>query len=616
MARDAGFDYLQTAARERMITAACARDLRKPLQRSGKPPGRFLIETGRLTPIQAEAIDGLTQPDEVAPGFEVTGLLGYGGIGIVFRARQPTLDRTVALKTISTARVVESQAGATSTTLPRFQQEAQMVAKLKHPNIVAAYDYGTTDSRVYLAMELVDGIDGESFIRKHLRLPEATTWQLVKQAAAALAHAADFGVIHRDIKPANLLLADPPAGYPLPEGVPVLKVTDFGLARLSNPKAEDEATRLTMTGATMGTPHYMAPEQIDDASVGPQADIYALGATAWHMIAGKPPLSHLSLMKVFAAKLAGEGPRQEELPDDVTGPSRELLADLLRAKPEDRPKGYREVLNRIDEVLNTLGPAEAVAPTLVLTPESLDQRTSARQAARPQTRGLKAWLLVGCLLLATLIGSLTFWPSNDARTESPFVESGKSIQLFASSIPRTLQGFRIPTPGNVEAWKVAAKYQLQATGRYKISNDAARFDDPEHYALQFDVLLGDGADAVDVQFDQTQDGNKRVCRVTRSQVSLGLRAGDFADFQPTSPATLFDPTEADATPVFLLQRDQGQWLLLRRVNGITEPELLARCKASAAPPAELSFRPLPAGAPVYIGELELLETQLKDATEE
>ena len=292
-----------------MLTEACARDLAKQLDASDLPPAQRLVEIGRLTPIQVEAIEGLLAPQSVAAGYEVLGLLGYGGIGIVYRARQPSLDRVVALKTISTARVQQASGGNTSSALARFQQEAVAIAKLKHPNIVTAYDYGAGDDRLYLAMEMVDGIDLDTFIREKRRVDEVTAWRLAKQTAAALSHALEFEIIHRDVKPANLLLTDPPAGYPLPPDTPLLKVTDFGLARLNANQSSDEATRLTVTGATMGTPHYMAPEQIDDAQVSSPADIYALGATVYHMLAGEPPHAGMSLIKIFAAKLRGRGHR-------------------------------------------------------------------------------------------------------------------------------------------------------------------------------------------------------------------------------------------------------------------------------------------------------------------
>ncbi|MEM6656298.1 MAG: protein kinase, partial [Planctomycetota bacterium] len=212
--------FLDAAIGHGMLTKACGGELQKKHRGSGTPIAQFCVDAGRLTPIQARAIDGLLRPESVADGYEIVGLLGYGGIGVVYRARQPSLDRVVALKTIGGEELAATSAAA------RFQQEARAIARLKHPNIVTAYDYGrcsgrAADSRFYLAMELVDGTDLDGYIRRRhgpeaVALGEREAWLIVQQVAAALAHAHEAGIVHRDIKPANLLLATPPAGYPLP----------------------------------------------------------------------------------------------------------------------------------------------------------------------------------------------------------------------------------------------------------------------------------------------------------------------------------------------------------------------------------------------------------------
>ena len=170
----------------------------------------------------------------------------------------------------------------------RFEQEAQTVARLIHPHIITAFDFGKHAGRLYFAMEYVEGEDAERYVKRLHPLDERQVWMLIRQAASGLAHAAESGIVHRDIKPANMLLVTPPKGFPLPPGVPMVKIADFGLAFLS---AEvNDRTRLTSEQSTLGSPHYMAPEQLNAGGVVDfRADLYSLGASAFHLLAGRAP---------------------------------------------------------------------------------------------------------------------------------------------------------------------------------------------------------------------------------------------------------------------------------------------------------------------------------------
>src|SRR5262249_10994866 len=160
----------------------------------------------------------------------------------------------VALKMVLVNRLADVGA------IRRFEQEAQVVAQLSHPNVVAAYDFGRHEGRVYFAMELVLGEDVQKLVRRQGSLDEWTAWGLGRQAAAGLAHAWQRKIVHRDIKPGNLLLLEPPAGFPLPAGLPLVKIADFGLTQLV--ASANEAPRLTSIGTAVGSPHYMSPEQL------------------------------------------------------------------------------------------------------------------------------------------------------------------------------------------------------------------------------------------------------------------------------------------------------------------------------------------------------------------
>ncbi len=188
----------------------------------------FVLNSGALSATQVDAAKTLCNPEDVIPGYRIESLLGQGGMGVVYRAEQLNLRRQVAIKTILVSRMGDQNA------LHRFEREAQTIGQLRHPNIITAFDFGRHGGRFYLALELVDGEDLSVRIKKNGPFDEATSPGLIRQAAAGLAHAATNHVVHRDIKPANLILVDPPEGYPLPSGMPMVKIADFGLALLQS----------------------------------------------------------------------------------------------------------------------------------------------------------------------------------------------------------------------------------------------------------------------------------------------------------------------------------------------------------------------------------------------
>jgi serine/threonine-protein kinase len=203
------------------------------------------------------------------PGYEVEAVLGRGGMGVVFRARQVGLNRLVALKIALNA----SYTGGHDR--ERFRREAEAVARLRHPNVVQVHDVGEADGRPYFTMEY---IEGGSLAKKLAGTPQPAQQaaQLVATLAGAVQTAHAAGIVHRDLKPSNVLLTS--------DGTP--KITDFGLAR----RLEDEAG-ITATGIALGTPSYMAPEQARARreAVGPLADVYALGAILYELLTGRPP---------------------------------------------------------------------------------------------------------------------------------------------------------------------------------------------------------------------------------------------------------------------------------------------------------------------------------------
>jgi serine/threonine protein kinase len=206
--------------------------------------------------------------------YELTGVLGRGGMATVYRAKHINLKKPVAIK-ILPSRVAHDPAA-----VARFQREMEAVGQLDHPNIVRATDAGQIDDAYYLVMELVEGEDLGKLVARLGRVPIPEACELIRQAAVGLQHAHEHGLVHRDIKPSNLMLT--------PQGR--IKILDMGLARLRGRQHADG--ELTATGAVMGTADYMAPEQgTDTHSVDIRADLYSLGCTLYQLLAGQPPFA-------------------------------------------------------------------------------------------------------------------------------------------------------------------------------------------------------------------------------------------------------------------------------------------------------------------------------------
>lgn len=205
------------------------------------------------------------------PNLEILALIGKGGMGAVYKARQPALDRIVALK------ILPPKPG-TSDFEERFNREARTLAKLSHPNIVTVHEFGQVNGLPFLIMEFVDGMNLRQ-LQKSSRLSPREALQIIPQICDALQYAHDEGVVHRDIKPENVLI----------DRKGRVKIADFGLAKLLD--SDSDSFHLTREGQVMGTPHYMAPEQVEHPSeVDHRADIFSLGVVFYELLTGELPL--------------------------------------------------------------------------------------------------------------------------------------------------------------------------------------------------------------------------------------------------------------------------------------------------------------------------------------
>ncbi len=221
-------------------------------------------------------ISNLAEVARRLPQFEILELLGRGGMGVVYKARQLQLDRIVALKILPPADATAPDF------VERFRREARSLAKLNHPNIVHVHDFGETNGLYYFVMEFVDGANMRSLIGSG-RMTSAEALAIVPKICDALQFAHEEGVVHRDIKPENILI----------DKKGRVKIADFGLAKLLGRTEADP--QLTVSGATLGTPRYMAPEQVDKpGSVDHRADIYSLGVVFYEMLTGELPMGRFA----------------------------------------------------------------------------------------------------------------------------------------------------------------------------------------------------------------------------------------------------------------------------------------------------------------------------------
>lgn len=291
---------------------------------------------GRRDPFLGAVLDGK---------YEVVAAIARGGMGRVYSAVQRPLGREVALKVLDLDQLDAKAKG--SDFARRFFLEAAACAKLHHPNTVVVYDYGQASEDVfYIAMELLDGRTLDHVLQVEAPLDPVRVKHIALQICGSIAEAHERGMIHRDLKPSNVMLnvrgADPD----------FVKVLDFGLVK----QADDVG--LTQSGALLGTPRYIAPEQIGSSDVGPESDVYSLGACLYHCLTGRPPFESESKFVLLASHMNVEPPAIHEVyPESPTSP--ELAAVIMRCLRKDPAMRYRSMGELVDALLSTPEPSSA-----------------------------------------------------------------------------------------------------------------------------------------------------------------------------------------------------------------------------------------------------------------
>jgi len=289
-----------------------------------------LVQAGCLTPNQARRVyEGLKQetvsPDLTIPGVELLEKIGRGSQAVVYKGRQVSMDRIVAVK------IMAAESSRDAAARERFLDEARAAARLAHNNIVQAYDAGEADGRVYFIMELIDPPRtlADALQERGGPIPEAEALRLIIQVAEALAHAHSRKFIHRDVKPKNIMLT--------PDGQ--AKLADMGLARQIGDGTFEEI------GKAFGTPYYIAPEQVvGNPDIDFRADIYSLGATFYEMLTGRPPFTARQPQRIMQKHVKARLVPPDHVNPDLSSGVSEVVELMMSKRPEDRYRSTEELI--------------------------------------------------------------------------------------------------------------------------------------------------------------------------------------------------------------------------------------------------------------------------------
>lgn len=378
--------------------------------------------------------------------FTLLELLGEGGMGSVFRARDNNLKREVALK------ILKREAGSTEADWAKLAEEARLTASINHPNVVKVFSFGEDHGQFYLAMELVEKSSLDRLMMLQAKVAEAQVLDVGIQIAEGLQAAYEHGLIHRDIKPGNILFAS----------ANLAKIVDFGLARVLDEEAQE-------SGEIWGTPFYVAPEKLDGRPEDFRSDIYSLGGTLFHALAGRPPFDAKTASMVVLKHIKNQPVSLQAFAPNISDETAYVINRMLHKDPDQRYGSYEELLNHLNYARHRLMERAAV-------------QEPKKHARRAQRRGVTigavwvvalalccavAWVFLlpssrddGTTGVADFEVSMRMTAARRALADGKFEEASAELAAIADSAPQPQAN-----------WALA---QLAAAGWLAGKSDAAR----------------------------------------------------------------------------------------------------------------------------------------------
>jgi serine/threonine protein kinase len=363
-----------------------------------------LVQAGFLTAGQAARVgpEAAGSGAQMIPGYQVLGKLGQGATGSVVKARQLSMDRLVAIK------VLQPRLADNPEFLDRFRREAHTAARLSHNNIVQAIDVGSVGKMHYFVMEYVEGTTIKQELEEGKVFDEHEAVEVVLQVCQALDHAHRRGLVHRDVKPGNIIRTT--------DGV--AKLADLGMAR----ETADAKTAQQERGIAIGTPYYMAPEQIEgQTDIDGRADIYALGATLYHMVTGQVPFPGKNVDAVLQAHLDKELTPPDHVNDTLSAELGQVVGRMMAKDRDDRYQSAEELIIDLECLLNgappRLGRKPARAEPEEEEPEQEEEEDERKKKKRKKrkkeeeatisTTTLWLWILSALLAASVLLNLLS-----------------------------------------------------------------------------------------------------------------------------------------------------------------------------------------------------------------
>lgn len=322
--------------------------------------------------------------------YKITRIIGVGGMGTVFEAQHETLNQRVAIK------VMHPKLMADQDSVRRFLNEAKTTSLVHHVGLVRVHDYGQlADNSAYMMMEYLEGESLRARLARVEKLSAGDALRVTRQIAAALAAAHDKNVVHRDLKPENVLMVPDPE---TPSGERA-KVLDFGIAKVMEP--ENGQVLKTTTGAIIGTPTYMSPEQCRGiGQTSDRSDVYSLGCMLYQMLSGRPPFEGDGSGDLIAKHIVEKPQPLRELVPNVGPEIETLVHNMLEKKPEVRPS-MRQVLQSLEQ-LGQLSTASGAGAVVIVTPPDLPSKSDAsRKAEKPRSK--LPFLAVGVVVLVGIL---------------------------------------------------------------------------------------------------------------------------------------------------------------------------------------------------------------------